>query len=86
MKRKYDPLRDFLLRQTSIKRLRLTFTKIEHMMEASLPRSAYTYREWWANQADVTNRPQAQAWSEAGFAVAAVHQDQSSGWVEFIKD
>lgn len=86
MKRKYDPLRDFLLKQKSMKRLRLTFARIETMMEARLPRSAYTHREWWANQADVRNRPQAQARSEAGFAVAAVYQDQLAGWVEFVRE
>jgi hypothetical protein len=52
----------------------MQFTGIVDVIGASLPPSAFNYREWWANQWDTSNRPHAAAWVDAGFAVGAVDQ------------
>jgi hypothetical protein len=79
---KYAPLRDRLTgeQQNSV---RLTFSEIEDLIGEPLPDSAHKYREWWANQSNVANRPHARAWTEAGFAVESV--DQSQAWVQFMR-
>jgi len=66
-----------------MKETTLTFRKIEEIIGSQLPESAFNYREWWSNQSDVKNRPQARAWINAGFFVDAVHQERSNGWVRF---
>jgi hypothetical protein len=80
---KYAPLRDHLAAKRDLTRVRLTFAEIETVVGEPLPRSARIYPEWWANQANVANRPQARAWTEAGFAVEDF--DQTQGWVEFVR-
>ena len=61
----------------------LGFGEIETIIGGSLPSSAFNYREWWANQSDTSNRPQAKAWVSAGFVVDEVHQEQLNSWVRF---
>lgn len=83
-KSKYEPLTTFLTSQSaSTKEVTLSFRQIEDLLGAKLPESAFTYREWWGNQADTSNRPQAKAWMKAGFEVDAVTQDKSNGSVRF---
>ena len=84
MKSKYEPLEDYLKeRPSSQAEVSLSFTEIEDIIGARLPKSAYAYREWWSNQSDVSNRPQAKAWIEAGFEVETVQQHRDSGAVHF---
>lgn len=80
---KYEPLREYLAAEQEQKTVRLTFSEIEGLVGEPLPDSAHKYREWWSNQSNVANRPQARAWTEAGFSVQGV--DQSQGWVEFVR-
>ncbi len=82
---KYDPLRVYLAERAHLPRMRLTFAEIADVIEGSMPKSAFKYREWWANQSDTANRPQAAAWLSAGFLVESVHQEAATGWVEFVR-
>lgn len=75
---KYDALERFLLgcnRET----VTLSFSDIEQLLGAPLPRSAFTYREWWANGGHV----QSYAWLNSGFSVDRV--DFSKKTVSFRK-
>lgn len=60
----------------------LSFADIERLLGQLLPSSALKYSPWWANQADVENRPQAKAWTSAGFKVDAFRLGEG-GWVRF---
>jgi hypothetical protein len=79
---KYQPLGDYLATHEDEATVRLSFSEIEKMIAGSLPASAHQYREWWSNQSDTSNRPQAAAWLNAGVKVSRV--DQENGWVEFV--
>lgn len=60
----------------------LGFADIERLLGQPLPSSALKYSPWWANQANVGNRPQAKAWTSAGFKVDAIRLGEG-GWVRF---
>ncbi len=70
---------------SSRRSVNLSFAEIETIIGSSLPRSAYAYREWWSNQTDVSNRPQAKAWIQAGYGVDSVQRQRNAGTVHFIK-
>jgi hypothetical protein len=81
---KYQSLENYLNSSPSaINEVTLSFEQIETMIGDTLPASALNYREWWANQSDTTNRPQAKAWTKAGFVVDEVHQMHKDSWVRF---
>jgi hypothetical protein len=81
---KYEALERHLKSQEGSRReISLSFAEIESLIGQPLPRSAYTYREWWSNQTDVSNRPQAKAWIGAGFEVDGVQQRKDIGVVRF---
>lgn len=83
MRRKYEPLELHLLKlPASVNEVSLSFRQIEEIIGSALPRSAITYREWWSNQANTLNRPQAHAWTNAGFVVDFVHQDGNNARVQ----
>jgi hypothetical protein len=69
---KYTPLRDHL-RQCKSDSLTLQFSEIEQILGAALPKSAHSYRPWWANEAD-GRHVQAHSWMEAGYLVDDVNQ------------
>lgn len=82
---KYGKLEKYLRTlPASTKNLSLTFQEVEQILGFSLPASALTYREWWSNQADVSNRPQARAWMNSGFRVKTVRQSGRDSWVKFV--
>jgi hypothetical protein len=69
---KYEPLQQFL-QELSNGELTLSFAEIESRLGFTLPPSAHTYREWWANsQTDA--HPHAKAWLKAGWTVDNVDQ------------
>ena len=82
---KYYPLEQFL-RATpdELDLLTLGFQQIETIIGSQLPASHTLYRQWWENQSDPTNRPQAEAWLKAGFRVEDVRLSDD-GWVTFRK-
>jgi hypothetical protein len=62
---KYDPLRDYLRKQ-SLQQIILTFREIEEIIGASLPVSA-KLPQWWENVAAMeTTHVQCKAWRAAG--------------------
>lgn len=64
---KYDPLRDYLQRQ-STSHLKITMDEIETILQAALPPSAKKYPEWWANEdPDNTSHVQCRSWIFAGY-------------------
>jgi hypothetical protein len=82
---KYERLHEYLVARQDMPRVRMTFADVAAVIRAELPRSAFEYREWWANQSNTTHRPQAAAWLDAGFVVGGLHQGTSDGWVEFAR-
>jgi hypothetical protein len=83
-KSKYEPLASFLTSQAAgTNVVTLSFRQIEDILGAKLPESAFTYREWWSNQADTSTRPQARSWMSVGFEVETVNQDRTKGSVRF---
>lgn len=63
---KYDPLRDYLLRQR-LHQFDLTFREIETIIGFKLPASA-NRPQWWANVKDPsTTHVQREAWRAAGY-------------------
>lgn len=75
---KYDPL-ERKLASIHPQPADLTFFQIEQIIDDDLPRSAATYREWWANDA---HHVQANAWMGAGYQVDTVDLGRSK--VRFI--
>lgn len=81
---KYKALEKFLVSlPSSSMEITLSFNQIESIIGEALPASATAHREWWANQSDVSNRPQARSWINAGFFVDAVNQDGKNAWIRF---
>lgn len=74
MNSKYDPLKRYL-RDLPAKtgEITLTFEEASEILGFDLPKSARTYRAWWANQRNTTRRPQVEAWSATGFSVTEVN-------------
>jgi hypothetical protein len=86
MKTKYAPLEIYLQNHSVSKNeVSLSFREIEQIIGASLPASAHSYQAWWANQKDVSTRPQAKTWLNAGFVVDSVHLVSNGGSVRFRK-
>lgn len=84
MKAKYEPLEIYLQNKSGLKQeVNLSFSDIETIIGAQLPPSAKKYREWWSNQKDISNRPQAKAWINAGYVVDSVQQKSTGGSVCF---
>lgn len=84
MPSKYDPLSQYLQNLSADQsEVTLQFSELEKILGGSLPDSAFEYREWWSNQTDYRNRPQAAAWMTSGFRVDEVHQSRTGGRVKF---
>ena len=75
---KYKPLHDFLCNNIS-DNLTLSFDEINNLLfPNTLPPSAYSKREWWANS---YSHSQAKAWLLAGYKTTALKNNQ----ISFIK-
>jgi hypothetical protein len=79
---RYAPLYVYLSEsvEPDTKELEFPFEQIERIIEAQLPRSAYTHRAWWAN---TPTHAQANAWVSAGWRVDAIDFDRDT--VTFIR-
>lgn len=66
---KYEPL-TVHLRESGRASIPLTFNKIERIVGAKLPPSAFKYRAWWSN--NPTNSVITHAWLDAGYKTANV--------------
>jgi len=79
---KYDALYHFLEGiQPDVRERTLTFDEVERILGFKLPRSAYVYRQWWANPTSPQQHPHAQSWLAAGWMVDTL--DQQDKWVRF---
>lgn len=77
---KYDPLRHYLLRQT-LREFVLSFSEIETIIQAPLPK--YAERpQFWANTKLTGTHVQREAWRQAGYD-AFVRPNKAS--VKFVK-
>jgi hypothetical protein len=65
----YEPITRHLNRASGTS-LRLTFREVERIIGCPLPRSAYRYREWWAN--NPTGHSHARSWVSAGWRTEKV--------------
>lgn len=64
----YDRLRDKLITNTSAS-IKMSFAEIEILIGRSLPKSAYDYDAWWANEDPATTaHSHSRAWTTAGYA------------------
>lgn len=64
---KYEPLAAALQRRREDE-WTASFAEVERVLGFSLPASARTYREWWANQRD-GGHSQTKGWQDAGWRV-----------------
>lgn len=72
---KYDPLRDYLLRQRADD-IALSFREIERKLGYLLPNSA-ARPDWWAGIGKPGSREvQKQAWRSAGFEASLIGEDR----------
>jgi len=65
---KYHALKEYLKSKSKVETVTLSYEEIEIIIAAKLPKSAYTYAEWWANG----GHSQAQAWLDVGWKVSKV--------------
>lgn len=83
---KYEPLFKFLLTVSDQKEVTtLSFARIEELICASLPKSAYDHvAVWWSNG----GHAQANAWMNAGFLKDSHHIGSSAkdSWIRFRRD
>lgn len=73
---KYYPLFEHL-RQCTQEDITLTFTKIEAVINDSLPASASNKKNWWSNR-DSASALQAKAWVTAGYHIKSVDLTQQT--------
>lgn len=78
---KYAPLRTYLMRQEE-NAVTLSFSEIEKIIGAGLPKSAFQHPSWWANSPRHT--AQSRAWRGAGYTVVCT-QLGKSGFIIFRK-
>ncbi len=80
---KYEPLRDWLLKQPGIQ-VTVSFDDIEHedRIGVKLPPSAREHRSWWGNEVAADSR-QCRAWLDARGCVDSV--DLLRERVTFVK-
>jgi hypothetical protein len=79
---KYDPLRDYLRKQT-LREIVLSFKEIEQLISVPLPASA-TRPQWWENATDPnTSHVQCKAWRAADYKAFLI---AGSKKVRFEKD
>lgn len=66
---KYSPLSEYL-KNINDESVTLTYVQIEKILGSSLPKSAYQYQAWWANNSK--NHYHASTWIDSGFKVDAI--------------
>ena len=79
---KYSPLADFL-KECPHHEVTLTFAKIESILGADLPPSAYAGKDFWRNNTNSHSRPSGPGWVSAGWEVVVESVD--GGSVTFVK-
>ena len=77
----YERLGEYLSASND-RMVQVTFSEVGKILDHSLPRSARTYRAWWANEKSET-RSQAKSWMRTGWKVDSVDLNQQV--VRFIR-
>ena len=77
---KYAPLADHL-RSSGQESVLMTFADIERVIDAKLPRSAFTHRAWWSN--NPSNSVITHSWLKAGYKTENV--DMAGKKLVFVK-
>ncbi|MBI5880388.1 MAG: hypothetical protein HZB53_22275 [Chloroflexi bacterium] len=81
---KYAALHRWLKAQPAGKsRVEMSFKRIEEILQAQLPRSAYDYDAWWRDASEGSSHVQARAWLDAGWRITALNR--SNGSVTFTR-
>jgi len=80
---KYDPVREYLIRSGQ-PTVSMSFDELGKLVSGGLPRSAYTYQAWWANEMAPKMHVQKHAWMAAGYKVD--HYDLGTQRVRFRKE
>ena len=78
---KYDPVREHLF-MSGQPTVSMSFAELGNLV-GGLPKSAYTYQAWWANEHAPQTHVQKQAWMAAGYIVD--HYDLNTQRVRFRK-
>lgn len=73
---KYYPLFEHL-HKCAQKETTLTFSKIEAILDDTLPASAFNKKNWWSNR-DSASALQAKAWVSAGYHIDSVELTQQT--------
>ena len=81
---KYELLKHYFMEKNDLK-LVLTMEKIEEIMDASLPKSAYKYAQWW-NNSKTKAHPYSRAWTEAGYYTVGVNDTIFNKKIVFEKN
>lgn len=68
---KYDPLKRYLESQETDS-VNADFAQLEEILGFSLPRSAYRYQAWWANEAHGSHS-HSRSWQDAGWETSQVN-------------
>ncbi len=69
---KYEPLANYL-KSVDFESIPMTFTKIELIINDSLPASARKHRPWWSN--NPSNSTVLRSWIAAGYKVTKVNMN-----------
>ena len=70
---KYEPIRTYLTNSRNQNEI-LSYSELEIILGFTLPDSAYTHREWWANETiQSTRHTHCKEWIEAGWKVKNVN-------------
>lgn len=77
----YDPLQTFLKKRSG-SHWKAKFADLEQILQRPLPKSAYRYQAWWANQ-EGQGHSQTAAWKSAGWRTSNL--DLAGQTVEFEK-
>lgn len=80
---KYDPLYQYLLKQTDAK-LILSFDEIEKHPGEKLTDSAHEHNAWWGNR-KTGQHPYSKAWQAAGYVTVDVESSRKRKQMKFKK-
>ncbi len=82
---RYAPLAIWLRsRSADQNRVRLSFQRIEEIIEGDLPASAWKHRSWWAN--DAVGHVQSREWLDVGWRVAQINMTEEKVTFARIKE
>ena len=80
---KYDLLFRYLS-ELKCTKITLSLSEIENIINAGLPKSAYTYPQWWSNSKTKAH-PYCRAWLDAGFHTVEIKESIGKNIITFEK-